>query len=272
MITADYHVHSNFSSDSKTPMELMIERAIKLGLKKLCFTDHMDYDYPPTSDYTFVFEIEQYKEKIHELKEKYQSTIDILTGIELGLQPHLSEKLAELVKSQSFDFIIGSSHLVDRDDPYYPEHWHNKRFEDVVRRYFTSIIENCKAFHGFHVYGHLDYIIRYVPKTDSIKKVTYSYADYSDVLDEVLHTIIYYGKGIEVNTSGYKYGLGVPHPNIEVIKRYKELGGEIITLGSDAHKPEHLCYEFHRAGELLKSIGYRYYATFVHGKPIYERL
>lgn len=274
MINSDYHLHSDFSSDSTTPMEQMIERALQLGLKKLCFTDHMDYDYPPISNHNFVFDPKDYVKKLEELKERYHNKIEILTGIELGLQPHIADRMNALINSYHFDFIIGSSHVVDHYDPYYPEYWENYDMKQGIVRYFASIIENCKAFHGFHVYGHIDYIIRYVPQRfhASTQNADYSYLDYADLLDEVLKTIISYGRGIEVNTAGLKYGLGYPHPKAEVIKRYKELGGELITIGSDAHKPEHLCYDFHLIPDFLMSLGFRYYATFREGKPEYEKL
>lgn len=274
MIKADYHVHSDFSSDSKTPMELMVEKGITEGLKKLCFTDHMDYDYPPYSpDYTFMFDPEEYIRRINELKSRYGKDIELLTGIELGLQPHLSERLTALLAGYDFDFVIGSSHVVDNMDPYYVEYWENRSVKDGTIRYFESIIENCKAFHGFDVYGHIDYIIRYIPgQLKRTVKLDYSYADYADILDEVLKTIIAYGKGIEVNTSGLKYGQSYPHPKPEILKRYRELGGELITIGSDAHKPEHLCYDFSIIPDLLKNLGFKYYATFKKRKPVYEKL
>ncbi len=274
MIIADYHVHSNFSGDSPAPMEQMIERAIQLGLKKLCFTDHMDYDYPPMGDIPFVFDPEPYVAKLQTLKDYYANQIEILTGIELGLQPRpqVIEYFKFLHSKYFFDFAIGSSHVLDYVDPYYPVFWENKTKEEGLKAYFQSIIDNCKIFKDyFNIYGHLDYIIRYAPTTEG-KKPDYSYEDYSDLLDEALKTIISYGKGIEANTSGYKYGLGNPHPKAEVLKRYKELGGELITIGSDAHKPEHLCYDFNRVAELLKHLGYTHYATFVKGKPIFEKL
>ncbi|MDF2540281.1 MAG: hypothetical protein K0S76_3302 [Herbinix sp.] len=231
MIIADYHVHSDFSSDSKAPMEDMIEKAIQLGLKKLCFTDHMDLDYPQVSNYNFEFDPDNYVKKVEELKSQYDKQIEIRTGIELGLQPHLSERMATLIGSYPFDFVIGSSHVVDRMDPYYPQYWENRTKKDGIYRYFESILDNCRAFQGFQVYGHIDYIIRYTPgQLQAAVKEDYSYSDYADVLDEVLKTIISYERGIEVNTAGYKYGMGYPHPKIEVLKRYKELGGELIII------------------------------------------
>ena len=275
MIFADYHVHSEFSSDSKAPMEQMIEKAIELGLKKICFTDHMDYDFPKVSELRFVFDPKAYVQKLEELKDRYHKQIKILTGIELGLQPHLSQELSMLMKKYSFDFAIGSSHVVDRLDPYFPEYWENRSTEAGIVRYFESIIENIRSYQGFSVYGHIDYIIRYIPGFQpslSSQVHHYDYYTYADLLDEVLKTIIAYDKGIEVNTAGLKYGLSHPHPRPEILKRYLELGGELITIGSDAHKPEHLAYDFHLIPDLLQSLGFRYYATFEQGKPVYEKL
>lgn len=271
MITADFHVHSDFSSDGKASMEDMIAHGIKQGLKTICFTDHMDYDYPKISTYNFELEIEDYLKKLQTMKERYKSQIEILTGIELGIQPQVIDRMNELTSKYAFDFIIGSVHIVDQFDPYYPQYWENKTEEEGILRCFTAIKEGCESFQGFNVCGHIDYIFRYAPSSKAQYK-EYPYSYYADVLDEILKTLIKNGKGIELNTSGYKYGLGHPHPKTEILRRYKELGGEIITIGSDAHLPEHLCYDFNRATNLLKDLGYQYYTLFKEGKPIMEKL
>lgn len=274
MITADFHVHSDFSSDGKAPMEEMVEQAIRLGLKKLCFTDHIDYDYPKQPEgYTYTFDPVKYTKKLEKLKTRYEGKLEILTGIELGLQPHLKERLTALTQSYPFDFFIGSSHVADHLDPYLPQYWEGTTVEDGIRRYFESILKNLKSFTDFCVYGHIDYIIRYIPgQAQAAEKISYSYRDYADILDEVLKTIIHLGKGIEINSSGLKYGLKYAHPQPEVLKRYKELGGEIITIGSDAHRPEHLAYDFDLIPDILKDAGFRYYTTFTQQKPVFEKL
>lgn len=271
MISSDFHVHSDFSSDSKAPMEEMINQAIKLGLKTLCFTDHMDYDYPKEYEYSFNFDLDKYVKKLELMKEKYKSQIDILTGIELGLQPHIVDSMEALINSYSFDFVIGSIHVVDKIDPYYPQYWEGRTEEEAILRCFEVIHECCQAYQGFNVCGHIDYIVRYAPSSKPHYK-KYKYPYYADIIDEILKTLLSHGKGIEVNTSGYKYGLGHTHPTTEILKRYKELGGEIITIGSDAHKPEHLCYDFSTVRGLLKSLGYKYYTTFKSGKPSMVKL
>lgn len=271
MINADFHVHSEFSSDGKASMEEMINQGINLGLKTLCFTDHMDYDYPKIYEYSFEFEIEDYIDKLNIMRDKYNSQIEILTGIELGIQSHIIDRMDALVNTYPFDFVIGSVHVIDKVDPYYPQYWEPVTEEEGIIKCFKAIKEGCESFQGFHVCGHLDYIVRYAPSSKKNYK-EYSYPYYTDVLDEILKTLLEHGKGIEVNSSGYKYGLGHPHPKTEIIKRYKELGGEIITIGSDAHLPEHICHEFDRVAKLLKDIGYRYYTVFKEGKPIMEKL
>ncbi len=268
MIIADYHVHSCFSSDSTASMEEMAEKAIALGMSKICFTDHMDYDFPEKYGLPFVFNPDDYFKKLDEISDKYRSRIKILKGIELGLQPYLAPRYRQLLDQYDFDFAIGSSHLVDGMDPYYPEYWINKSTEEGIETYFRSITDNVKAFSEYQVYGHLDYIVRYAPD----KNHSYTYEKYAGIIDEMLKTIIDHGKGIEINTSGYKYGLKFAHPRTDVLKRYKELGGEIITIGSDGHSPEHLGYDFPIAEQVLLSLGFRYYVTFEGKKPIFEKL
>lgn len=268
MIKADYHVHSYYSSDSKASMEEMIEKAIELGMNKICFTDHMDYDFPKQYGFSFVFEPEPYIKELTDLAERYKNRIQVLKGIELGLQPYLADRFKNLLSQYDFDFAIGSSHLVNKIDPYQSEYWVGKTEEEGITNYFESIIQNVKTFSDFQVYGHLDYVVRYAPN----KNQSYSYIKYSDIIDEMLKAIIDSGKGIEINTSGYKYGLGFTHPQTDIIKRYKELGGELITIGSDGHKPEHLGYDFPIAEQLLLSLGFQYYATFVKKQPIFEKL
>lgn len=265
MITADYHVHSNFSSDSKASMESMIEQAITLGFERICFTDHMDYDFPKQYGLPFEFDVADYFKKLNELKETYQGKIKILCGIECGLRPYLAERFHALITSHPFDFVICSSHLIDDLDPYHKDFWEGRSKEEGLRLYFDSILANIRAYDDFDVYGHLDYVIRYVPNHDT----SYDYEDYKEEIDKILTLLIQKGKGIEINTAGYKYGLNMPHPHSEIIKRYVALGGRILTIGSDGHMPEHLAYDFETARELLLSLGITEYTVFENRKPIF---
>lgn len=264
---ADFHLHSSFSTDSKTPMEEMVKRGIGLGLKTMCFTEHMDFDFP-MNELDFQLDTKSYQTELFGLKEKYCSQIELLFGVELGLQTHLSERLKEYTAAYPFDFVIGSSHVVDGMDPYFPEFFHGRKEEEAYRAYFQSIIDNVKAYSGMDIYGHIDYIVRYGPT----KNKNYSYEQYRDILDQILEILIDKGVGIELNTAGFKYQLGQPHPHPKLIKRYRELGGEIITIGSDAHSAEHIAYKFQRAKEILENFGFHYYAEYRNRRPEFVKL
>lgn len=270
MTVSDNHVHTSFSSDSKTPMEEMLRQAIALGLPSICFTDHMDYDFPDLGNgMDFLFDAEEYFHELNRLSRLYPQ-ISIRKGIELGLKPYLTERCNALTASHPFDFVIGSTHLVDDMDPYYPEYWDGKTEKQGLERFYETTLENIRAGIDFDVYGHIDYIIRYTPtQQDNRSKGILDEAymerclkETFDIIDEILRTLIENGRGIEMNTSGLKYGLGHPHPQEKILKRYRELGGEIITVGSDGHQPEHLAYDFEKVPEILRSCGFRYYTEF----------
>lgn len=262
-ITADYHLHSHFSGDSQAPMEEMIQQGIHLGLTHMCFTEHMDIDYiyADGQEEMFLLNTDSYLYDLIRCKEKYQDSIKLAFGVELGLQPHITKELAKYVKAFDFDFVIASSHLCNRKDPYYPSFFEGRTEEEAFMEYFTATLENIKKFSNFDVCGHLDYVVRYSPSLDQ----NYSYEAYRTVLDAILTLLIDREKGIEINTGGLKNGLRDVHPCKGVIKRYKELGGEIVTIGSDAHTPQDIARSFAQAEQVLTDCGFRYYCTF-HGR------
>jgi len=264
---ADLHLHSSFSEDSDTPMEEMILAGIQHGFHTLCFTEHMDFDFPP-GEFTFMVDTKAYSDHFFCLKEQYRNQIELLFGIELGLQPHLNDRLSDYLKDWPFDFVIGSSHVVNRKDPYYPSFYEGRTEYSAYLEYFESILSNIYAFDQVDSYGHLDYIVRYGPD----KNRNYSYKIYREILDEILKALIDRNIALEVNSSGFKYGLGHPHPTEEILCRYRELGGELLTLGSDGHKPEHLGYDFSRLPALLKSCGFQYYTIFRERNPFFYPL
>ena len=260
---SDYHVHTSFSGDCAALPKTVIERAIEKGVRHLCLTDHLDYDYME-SGVCFEFDPEEYFHRLLPLKEQYRDKIDLCIGIELGLQPYLSMRHHNLVFSYPFDFVIGSIHLVHCRDPYYPSYFEGREESEAYMEYFKCILQNLKTYSNFDVFGHLDYVVRYGPS----KNMHYSYEKYQEILDEILRSLIKKDIGLEVNTGGYKYGLDEPNPCKDVILRYRELGGKLITLGSDAHAPEYLAFEYDRAATLLKECGFTSHYIFRSRKPV----
>lgn len=259
---ADFHMHTAFSTDSESSPEEMIEEAIRRGLQTICITDHFDLDFTEPG---FLVDFDTYFPALRNLQEKYRAYIDVRIGAEFGLQPHLSDAFREIAGKYPFDFIIGSLHVIDGMDPYRRKYFEGKTDEEAYRRAFECTIENIRAIADYDVLGHIDYVVRY----GKHQAREYSYAKYADYLDEILRHLIENGKGLELNTAGWKYGLDFAHPHQDVLKRYKELGGEIITIGSDGHKPEHVAYDFHKVKDYLQACGIKYYTEFRQRKPYF---
>lgn len=257
----DQHMHCNFSGDSDALPEDMIKAGIAHGLSGICFTDHLDYDYPEEPN-IFLLDFNNYFKALSDLREKYADKISVNIGIELGLQPQAAGQNLAVAEKYPFDFIIGSSHVVNHMDPYYPEFFAERNEDEAYMEYFESVLENINSCVDFDVYGHIDYVVRYGPN----KNAFYTYEKFKDIIDEILTQLISKGKGIEVNTGGFKYGLGHPNPTEDIIKRYRELGGEIITMGADAHVPEYVAYEFDKTAQIIKNCGFKYYTVFKNRK------
>lgn len=256
----DHHVHSEFSGDCNTPMEDIVERAIKLGLKEVMFTEHQDFEYP-SKEICFEINIQEYVETIKRLKEKYKE-IDILMGIEIGYQPGLNDKINNLLNSYPFDFVICSIHAWNGMALDKGHLFQGKTQKGGYREYFENLKYCVENFQNCDVYGHLDFIVRYGNFQNKILR----YKDYKDIIDKILKTIINNGKGIELNTSGLRYNLNTMHPNKDILKRYFELGGKIVTLGSDAHRVDELGADFDIALKQLRQIGFTDITTFKNRK------
>ena len=266
---ADFHMHTSFSTDSDTAPEQMIEGAIARGLHTICITDHQDVDFPEhITPSGFRLDFETYFQTLRELQVRYKNQIEVLIGVEFGLQPHLGMVYKELAQKYPFDFIIGSVHIFDGMDPYYKGYFDDKTDEEGYERAFQITLENIKNISDYDVLGHLDYVVRY----GNHQARDYSYGRYADYIDEILRYLIEHGKGLEVNTAGFKYGLDFAHPHPDILKRYKELGGEIITIGADGHKPEHIAYDFHKISAILQECGFKNYTEFRQRKPFFRQL
>lgn len=285
----DCHLHTLFSGDSETPVRDQLDRAIALGMKAVCITDHHDFDAPDEKgerDDRFLLDFPRYFPALQEIREAYRGRIDMGIGVELGLQMHARENTEEVMRlyGDQLDFIIGSNHFVDGYDVYYPQ-WFAmagspapgvripseeeiaavtpEKEEERYRHFFEVSLKRVEAYDCFDSLGHLDFVVRYGPN----KNRFYEFGRYEDIITAILEVLIRKDKALEVNTGGFKYKLGHPNPSEDILKRYRELGGKLLTVGSDAHVPGFVGYEFDRTAELLKSIGFREYALYRRRVP-----
>lgn len=262
----DNHVHSTNSHDGKSSITDYINAMEDKNIEKITFTEHYDiYDGIKTNLKTI--DMESYYKNYLEAKAKTDKNINF--GLEIGLQPHIKKQVSELTDKYPFDFIIGSSHITcGKDIAMDNSFFDNLTREEAYLKYFKEVLQNIKTFDEFDVYGHIDYIVRY----GGFPNKYIDYLEFKDILDEILTTLIKKDKGIEVNTSGFRYNINNPHPNIKIIKRYKELGGKIITIGSDAHNTNDLAKNFDDVFEILESCGFNEYTTFKNRTPQFVKI
>lgn len=264
----DCHVHSNFSDDSTMRLEEGVAAAVQLGLKGLTFTDHLDLDFPD-NQYLFDFDINERSDRIGELAQRYAGTIEVLHGIELGAQPHTITETISKIKGHNFDFIICSIHAVDGFALHQPDGFYEDKTKDqAYRRYLEEVYWSVCNVADFDVVGHLGYIRRYGPYES--KSMPYKHFD--EYIDAILKAVIDSGRGIEINVSGYAYKLGSPIPDVDIVRRYKELGGQIVTLGSDAHSADQIGKSFKQGLALIEKVGFDYVAYFKNRKPVFVPL
>ena len=277
MIQADMHMHTWFSTDSEACPRDMADEAVRKGLKTICFTDHFDKDDLEWGE-EGIFDVDAYFVEMQKLQEEYAGKLNIRIGIELGLRTYLKDYYEELTKKYPFDFVIGSVHNVpykkDAEgnilytDPAAEKLFTDRTDKEAYRLMMETTLENVRTSDCFQALGHLDYVVRY----GKSREKEYSYTDYADIIDEILKLLIEKEKGLEVNSAGLKYGLPFAHPHPDVLKRYRELGGEIITTGSDAHQTEYVAHRFDVIEDMLKGAGFGYYTVFERRKPVFIKL
>ena len=259
----DFHLHSSVSFDADGNAELMVKVAEEIGLKEICFTDHYDF-WPDKNTKPYLFSINEYNNVYNKLNSKI---IKIRKGAEFGLTDWNAPELDNLLKLLNLDFIIGSVHYLKSGDPYNKPFWENQSVKDALEQYFKVVLECVKIHKNFNVLGHLTYISKCPPNPE---KKPICYKDYSDICDEIFKQLITKGIGLEVNTSGID-SAGVFLPDNEYLKRFKELGGEIVTIGSDSHNEKRVGQYAKEALEMLKDI-FGYVCTFENRKPIFHKL
>lgn len=281
---ADFHIHSEFSDDSRTHMEKQIQRAIDLGLREICFTDHVDYgikkdwtedpirwrggdgvgtaasDLDPLTNVNYP----EYFGKLLRMKKLYGHQITIRNGLEFGIQQHTIPRYEKLIEAygRELDFVLLSIHQVEDQEFWNGEFLKGRSQAAYHQRYYEELLYAVTHFDGFDVLAHVDLISRYDPAGP------YPFSQIRDILTDIFTVVIQKGKGIEINTSSWHYGLSDTTPSRDILALYRSLGGHIITMGSDAHTPDYIGDHMEEAQQILKEIGFSAFHTFASHTPI----
>ena len=281
MFLEDYHVHTEFSDDSTCPMENQVEKAIEIGLKEICFTDHVDYgikyDYDemdkiyyrvkgePTANVVYPL----YFKKLDYMRQLHGDKITIKNGLEFGMQTHTVDKFQKLYDryQDKLDFVLLSCHQINDLEFWNQDFQKGKSQKEYNERYYKEIYDVMRMYHDYSVLAHLDVILRYD------EQGFYPFEKVETFVAEILKQAIKDGKGIEVNTSSYYYKLPDLQPSRKILHLYKDLGGKIITVGSDAHKSEYLALHNREAINVLKDeIGFTEICTFDKMQPSFHKI
>ena len=258
----DTHIHTSFSFDSDADPRSVAEQAVKLGIPRICITDHQDYLYP-SDEQPWLIDLDRYFAKLEQLRAEFEGRLQIDTGVEMGCQAELDSQILALIGQYPFDFVIGSTHFAGGLDPYDHEYFEGRSKAEALGAFFERILENLNSIDDIDTLGHIDYVTRYGKEFPG----EYRWELYRDCFAAIFHGIIARDICLEVNTAGYAAGLGRPNPGPELLKFYRDLGGKLITIGSDAHEPGALARQFDITGSMLKSLGFTEYMVFKDRVP-----
>ncbi|MEG1509693.1 MAG: histidinol-phosphatase HisJ family protein [Clostridia bacterium] len=262
----DCHTHCNHSHDGKATALQMAQKAISLGLEYYAFTDHLDLDYLFLKDsYKNVpqLNIKAHCEEILALQQQFKDKIYFAVGVECSYLKPANPLYIDALSKYNFDIIVNSVHSIDGDDVYMPQCFEGKTQKEVYTKYALAVLESLDCPYPYDTVAHIGYVSRNAP----FEQNYFDYYDFSDIIDEILKKIISKQKTLEVNThaKGTKSNF---LPNIDIIKRYKQLGGELITLSSDAHTPDRIGENFGATCQILQDIGYNYLVGYKQHKPV----
>jgi len=262
----DYHTHSSFSDDCSTKMTDMLNMAYQIGLKEIAITDHYDPDYPDI-EFPFDLDMENYHKELLLVEAQYINKLKIIKGIEIGIQHgETLKKCSAAANCFPYDFILGSFHCAEGSELDGSGFYKGRTAEESYIAFYTYMYDCLKLYKDYDILGHFNIIDRYTSKIPDSSV-------YMGIVEEILKLIIEDGKGIEINTSSFRYGMGDrTTPAQEILQLYADLGGEMITVGSDAHFPKDIGFNFSYAHQMISSVGIKYLTTFEKRTPTMIRL
>ena len=259
----DYHMHSRVSFDGQSDALDMALAAKNRGLKEICFTDHIDHEIGVEKE-IMVFDQKLYNETYGPLE---VPGLKIRRGVEYGLKKGNRDQLRQDLKRYDFDFVLGSVHFIDEVDVYLEPYWKGRNQEEAYRDFMEETLRCVREHEDFDVLGHLTFISK---ARANPTKALLPYEDHREIADEILRELARKGKGMEINTSGVDRCGGFL-PTADFFRRFKELGGEIVTIGSDSHNVERVGQYTREACGILKDI-FGYVCTFEKRQPVFHKL
>ena len=266
-IISDLHTHTNNSFDAENSLYEMCESAIEKGISIIAVTDHMETTEIPLKDKSqygdMVRQIKQSVDDVEKCRKIFGERIKILKGIEMGEPVHNPGCTKIAMNIADFDFILASVHNLKNYEDFYFFEYTEENIPKLLTMYFNELLDTAKNA-DFDSLAHLTYPLRYiVERTDIVPDLS----EYKEIIDSIFKTLIDREKALEINTSGLFKPIGTTLPDITLVKRFKELGGKYITIGSDAHNCNNLGLGIEKGIDIAKICGFKHYTIFENRKP-----
>ena len=262
----DCHFHTEISRDSTAPWFDMVMAEYNAGVRRLCVTDHCDtVDWKTMEIWEPCRSVaRREKEMLEAYRDRLPADLELRLGMELG-EAHLHpEMVEELTGPDWLDFILGSYHITEQFGDYHGLDYSDPDFRRTLWEIYLTDLQRVADMDFFDVMAHIGYWRRYAWQQGVDEALTLE--KYGDRVEHLLKTLVKNGRGIEINCSGLRDGCG-PFPSEEILRLYRQLGGEIITVGSDAHRVADAAKCLDQGLEILRNCGFRYVALFTRHEP-----
>ena len=255
----DAHVHSHFSSDGRDSVSALCRAAQASGLAGLTITDHFDLE-PSDPGYGW-YDFDRLERAVAQARREYGDGLSLLIGAEVCFQPAFEEHIAHFLCTCPLDFVLGGVHYI-RHEFVGPEYVGHHPAAELYDGYLEAV-EAMVASGLFDALAHLDGAKRYgIPAYGPFDP-----SPYTERIDRILRRLIAQGMALEINTSGWRQPPQAPYPDEAILRRYRELGGERITFGSDAHEAADVGSGFQRAMDLARRLGFAHLTRYVRRQP-----
>ncbi len=257
---SDCHTHSNHSRDGVDPLMMMCERAASLGLYTLAITDHCECDtyYQDGYDQS----IRQSFQETHKAKAVFRGRLKILAGVELGQPLHQLEAAEDALSGCEFDFILASAHILPGKEDFYYMDYSCTDIDSLLKEYFDHVYEMVE-WGKFDSLAHLTYPLRYM----TARGIQVDLNRFRDQIDGILNRLIADHKALEINTSGLRQEIGCTMPDYPIVRRFKELGGKYVTIGSDSHRWADVGAGIEEGMDLARKAGFTHFTIFENRCP-----
>ncbi|MBQ7503995.1 MAG: histidinol-phosphatase HisJ family protein [Ruminococcus sp.] len=265
-ILSDMHMHSDNSFDAENSVREMCRGAIEKDISTIAITDHMEAPEIKLGDRSvFGNMIKQITKSVSDVEaaaKEFEGKLKVLKGIEVGEPMHEPKLTKKAMAIADYDFVLASIHNVKGAEDFYYLEYDESNVPSLLKRYFDELLDTAQNA-DFDSLAHLTYPTRYIISRTDIRP---DLDEYAGVIDNILKTLVKRDKALEINTSGLRT-IGITMPDINIIKRFKELGGKYVTIGSDAHSVSKLGYGIEKGIEIAKTCGFDYFTVFENRQP-----